>query len=88
MKYIIFILIFISTFLNAQNWQRIDSVFSPSGVIVGTFTCPSFADLNSDGELDLLLGNTNGRLKIFTNKNYGNPPQYFHDTALTSSIIK
>ncbi len=86
MKWLLSVLLLLPLILNAQKWQKIDSVFSPSGVTVSTFSCPEFADLNNDGQLDLLLGNTTGEMKIFTNKNFGYPPQYFNDTALTSSI--
>ncbi|MBL1213078.1 MAG: T9SS type A sorting domain-containing protein [Ignavibacteriae bacterium] len=86
MKWLFSVLMILPTLLSAQKWQKIDSVFSPSGVIVSSFSSPAFADLNNDGQLDLLLGNISGEMKIFTNKNYGYPPQYFQDTSLTASI--
>ncbi len=86
MKSISILFLILTGLLNAQNWQKIDSVFSPSGVAVSSFTSPSFADLNNDNQLDLLLGNTSGRLKIFMNKNAGSPPSFSEYGALTEPI--
>lgn len=71
----------------AQSWLRIDSVFSPSGVIAQSFSAPEFADFDDDGDLDLLMGNTStSRVAYFRNVGPSTLPQFVQDTSLLSSI--
>lgn len=53
------LLIIILTSINIypQNWLKVDSIFSVSGVTVKSFSAPEFADLNNDGNPDLIIGN-------------------------------
>ncbi|NQX97775.1 MAG: VCBS repeat-containing protein, partial [Flavobacteriales bacterium] len=38
---------------------------------VGTFSDPTFADIDGDGDLDLYVGEYNGAIKVFTNNGSG-----------------
>lgn len=70
-----------------QSWQRVDSLFSPSGVITQSFSAPEFADFDNDGDLDLLLGNTStSRVAYFVNIGSVSVPLFLQDTSLLSSI--
>ena len=42
----------------AQNWQQNDQIFNPSGIPSLPFSQPRFADLDADGDLDLILGSS------------------------------
>lgn len=50
--------ILISSGLNAQPWQQNSAIFNPSGVPSLAFSQPRFADLDGDGDLDLIIGST------------------------------
>ncbi len=54
-----------------QNWQQDDQVFNPSGIPSLLFSQPRFADLDADGDLDLILGSSEGRPLHF--RNTGSP---------------
>lgn len=72
---------------NAQQWLKVDSVFNPSGVSVQNFSAPAFADLNGDGNADLLLGNgSSARVGYFRNLAAAVPPTFRSDTSMLSSI--
>ncbi len=72
---------------DAQQWLKVDSVFNPSGVAVQNFSAPEFADLNADGNPDLLLGNgSSARVGYFRNIGAGVPPKFQADTSMLSSI--
>jgi len=51
----------------AQTWQQNDLIFNPSGIPSVSFSQPRFADLDSDGDLDLILGSID------------EPPLYFEN---------
>ncbi len=58
---------------HAQNWQADDSVFNPSGIPSLPFSQPRLADLDADGDLDLILGSLD------------EPPLYFENTGTPTS---
>jgi len=41
---------------HAQDWEQDDGIFNPSGIPSLPFSQPRFADLDGDGDLDLVLG--------------------------------
>ena len=51
----------------AQHWQQNDLVFNPSGIPSVSFSQPRFADLDGDGDLDMILGSID------------EPPLYFEN---------
>jgi len=87
-KLSLFILVATFTSMSsAQPWLKVDSLFNPSGVGVQNFSAPFFADLNADGEWDLLLGNgSSARVDYFRNLGAGVPPRFQRDTSILASI--
>jgi hypothetical protein len=53
--------------VRAQSWQPDDGVFNPSGVPSLPFSQPRFADLDQDGDQDLVLGGLGGGLLYLRN---------------------
>jgi hypothetical protein len=70
----------------SQNWLKLDSVFSVSGVSVKNFSAPFFADIDDDGDLDLFLGNNVDQTEFFRNNSFEFPSFYSKDTLLLYSI--
>ncbi len=79
-------LIVLTQNLKAQYWQKIDSVFAPGGVTVQRFSAPEYADLDADGDFDLILGNLENEIEYFENLGGANPPAFKKDTSMFSSI--
>ena len=44
------------------------------GVDVGTFSAPTFADIDGDGDQDLIIGNIDGNLRYYENTSGSNQP--------------
>jgi len=78
--------IFLSTNVYSQNWLRVDSVFSLSGVGVKNFSAPAFGDLNNDGDLDLLLGNSSDITDFYWNNSHQFPSTFTKDTSILFNI--
>ena len=57
----------------AQPWQQNDLIFNPSGIPSVSFSQPRFADLDADGDLDLILGSID------------DPPLYFENAGSAGS---
>jgi hypothetical protein len=71
----------------SQYWQKIDSVFSPFGVTVQSFSAPEFCDIDADGDFDLFVGTLgDDRVVFFRNTGSSTTPVYREDTSLVSSI--
>lgn len=84
------LLLFAATFTSgasAQYWLKIDSVFSPFGVTVQSFSSPDFCDIDADGDLDLFVGTLgDDRVAFFRNKGTALSPLFRRDTNLLASI--
>jgi hypothetical protein len=70
----------------AQPWQQNDLVFNPSGIPSVSFSQPRFADLDGDGDLDLILGSIDRPLLYFENTGTPGAPAFQARPDLFSSI--
>lgn len=52
----------------AQPWEQDDLVFNPSGIPSLSFSQPRFADLDADGDFDLILGSIDAPPLYFVNQ--------------------
>lgn len=88
MKHIFLFIFTVLLFSNAysQNWQKIDSVFSPIGISVKGFSCPFFSDLNNDGKPDLLLGNSESNAEFYYNRSAPLNPHFSLDTNILAPV--
>lgn len=83
---LLFFVILSSTSLYSQNWLKVDSVFSVSGVTVKSFSAPEFADLNNDGNLDLIIGTLDDEADFFWNNSHSFPTTFSKDTSVLYNI--
>jgi hypothetical protein len=51
----------------AQHWRQKDQIFNPSGIPSLFFSQPRLADLDADGDLDLILGSSENTLLYYRN---------------------
>lgn len=88
MKYHLVSLLTIIMFMPAhsQNWLKVDSIFSPSGVTLQAFSAPAFGDLDSDGDYDLILGSIGDKAEYFENVTSLLPSTFRKDSSLLFSI--
>ncbi len=59
-----------------QVWQQNDNIFNPSGIPSLSFSQPRFADLDNDGDYDLILGNISDSPRYFENTGTANSPEF------------
>jgi hypothetical protein len=85
-NFIILFIVILSTNLFSQNWLRVDSIFAVSGVTVKSFSAPEFADLNNDGNPDLILGNIDDAADFFWNNSHSFPTTFSKDTSILYTI--
>lgn len=83
---IIISIVILSVNLSAQNWLKVDSIFSVSGVSVKNFSAPEFADLNNDGNLDLIMGNIDDEADFYWNNSNQFPSTFHKDSSVFYNI--
>jgi len=82
---IIFFLV-LSTIVFPQNWLKVDSIFTTSGVTVKSFSCPFFADIDNNGTKDLFLGNNTDMIDYFSNNTMLFPSTFTKDNSIIANI--
>ena len=56
------------------------------GIDVGSNSVPAFTDIDSDGDLDLVVGNSNGTLKVYENTGTAGAPVYVERTGAANPL--
>ncbi len=77
---IVTLLLMFSSIVLSQSWERNDVIFNPSGIPSLSFSQPRFADLDSDGDFDLILGSIDKAPFYFENAGTPTSPS-FHSGA-------
>lgn len=72
--------------LKAQPWVQNNSIFNPSGVPSLPFSQPRFADLDADGDVDLIIGSINENPFYVENIGTSSNPQFAPGTDIFSNI--
>lgn len=85
-KYVLLIVFLISSNIFPQSWLYVDSVFNVSGVSVDNFSAPFFADLNNDGNHDLIMGGIGDRAEFFWANSHTFPYTFTKDNSVLESI--
>ena len=62
--------------VHGQSWQQNDLIFNPSGIPSLPFSQPRFADLDGDGDYDLILGNIDSVPMYFMNSGSTTSPAF------------
>ena len=62
--------------LIASDWKHHPGMFNPSGVPSLPFTQPRFADMDADGDMDMILGSTSGAPVYISNIGSSTSPQF------------
>ncbi|MBN1424878.1 VCBS repeat-containing protein [Candidatus Fermentibacteria bacterium] len=62
--------------LDGQPWEQDDLLFNPSGVPSLAFSQPRFADLDADGDFDLILGSIDEAPLYFINDGSATSPSF------------
>jgi len=60
----------------AQPWVQNDAIFNPSGIPSLPFSQPRFADLDGDGDPDLIIGNTEDKPFFMENSGTATNPAF------------
>ena len=70
----------------AQPWQQDDQIFNPSGIPSVSFSQPRLADLDADGDLDLILGSIDQPPLFFENTGTAGNPAFGIGPDIFSSV--
>ncbi len=84
---VLLVLILVSVqMLRAQPWTQNNAVFNPSGIPSLPFSQPRLADLDADGDFDLIIGSTAGAPVYFRNDGTVSNPHFAAGPALFATI--
>ncbi len=61
---------------DANNPNFAAPEINPFGLNMGNYSTPTFADIDGDGDLDALVGNSNGNTEFFRNDGDANNPSF------------
>jgi hypothetical protein len=61
---------------HAQDWLQNDQIFNPSGIPSLPFSQPRFADLDADGDFDMILGSIDDPLAYYENTGTAAAPAF------------
>ncbi|MCD6337035.1 MAG: T9SS type A sorting domain-containing protein [Candidatus Marinimicrobia bacterium] len=73
---VILIILLFTSLLTASDWKLNPGTFNPSGVPSMTFSQPRFADMDADGDMDMILGSTTDKPLFLTNTGTSTSPQF------------
>ncbi|MCF7833040.1 MAG: T9SS type A sorting domain-containing protein [Candidatus Marinimicrobia bacterium] len=80
------VILLITSFLVASDWKLNPGMFNPSGVPSLTFSQPRFADMDADGDMDLILGSTVDKPMYLSNTGTATSPQFTFIEDIFSSV--
>lgn len=83
---VILITLILTTLLVASDWKLNPGMFNPSGVPSLPFSQPRFADMDADGDLDMILGSTADKPMFLTNTGTSTSPQFTFIDDIFSSV--
>lgn len=68
-------------------WQPPELVYDSSGVVidVGSYAAPAVYDLDNDGDLDMLVGDSSGLLTFYQNNGTASAPQWLSRGAIKNA---
>jgi len=79
-------LLFAAELVSGQPWEQNDAIFNPSGVPSLPFSQPRFADLDGDGNPDMIIGSIEAGPFYMENTGSATNPAFVPDESLFSGI--